>query len=296
MTRRDISFLSDDCLCSGWFYKPKADGLRPCIVMAHGFGAVKEMRLDAYASRFCDAGYNVLVFDYRGFGASEGYPRRVVDIEMQHEDWRAAIVSAREQDQVDPERIVLWGSSLSGGHVLALAAETSGLSGVIAQVPHIYASAAAKTGTASGKLSLLLHATWDEGGRILGRTPHYLPASGRPGSVSFMNAPEAAGYLKLVPDGFVFDQSVAARAVFEMMNYSPGRNATKISAPTLVQAAINDQTTPASAAIEFVKKLPNGTLKTYETDHFSPYLGETFEAFVADQIAFLKKHVPATTP
>jgi len=58
-----------------------------------------------------------------------------------------------------------------------------------------------------------------------------------------------------------------------------------------VQVALHDQTTPAAAAASVVKKMPFGELKTYDTDHFSPYLGEAFEAFVADQIAFLHRHV-----
>ncbi|BCI92043.1 hypothetical protein NIIDMKKI_72490 [Mycobacterium kansasii] len=44
------------------------------LVMAHGLGAVRTMRLDAYAQRFCAAGYACLVFDYRNFGDSEGSP------------------------------------------------------------------------------------------------------------------------------------------------------------------------------------------------------------------------------
>ena len=43
------------------------------LVMAHGLGAVRTMRLDAYAERFCEAGYACLVFDYRNFGDSEGH-------------------------------------------------------------------------------------------------------------------------------------------------------------------------------------------------------------------------------
>jgi hypothetical protein len=65
--------------------------------------------------------------------------------------------------------------------------------------------------------------------------------------------------------------------------------------PTLVQAALDDQTTPAKAAFSAVEEMPKGELKTYQTDHFSPYIGEMLEAFVADQIAFLKKHVPVVS-
>ncbi|MCP3986621.1 MAG: alpha/beta hydrolase [bacterium] len=250
------------------------------------------MRLDAYAERFADAGYHVLVFDYRGFGESDGTPRRVVNVDMQHADWRAAIAFARSQTGVDATKTVLWGSSLSGGHVLALASEGLGVAAVIAQVPHIDSSVSAREGGTTRWSSLALHAAWDQAAGLLGAPPHYVPASGKPGCVAFMNAPEAAGYLRLVPDGFEFDQSIAARSLFSLMNYSPGRTASRISVPTLVQVASDDETTPASAAISAVERMPMSELKTYQTDHFSPYLGDTFEAFVADQVAFLERHVP----
>ncbi len=44
------------------------------LVMAHGLGGVRQMRLDAFAERFSSAGYRCLVFDYRHFGASAGGP------------------------------------------------------------------------------------------------------------------------------------------------------------------------------------------------------------------------------
>ena len=57
--------------------------------MAHGFGACKEGRLDAFAERFAAAGMAALVFDYRHFGASTGEPRQLIDIDRQHADWQA---------------------------------------------------------------------------------------------------------------------------------------------------------------------------------------------------------------
>jgi pimeloyl-ACP methyl ester carboxylesterase len=264
--------------------------------MAHGLAGVKEMRLDAYAERFAREGYRVLVFDYRGFGESEGELRRVVDVARQHADWRAAIAFARLQPGVDANRTILWGSSLSGGHVLAIASERPEIAAVIAQVPHVDAWAAFRESGTAGWVRLALHGAWDQAKGLLGMLPHYVPASGTPGEVAFMNAPEAEGYLRLVPEGFNFDQSVAGRSVFSLMRYSPGRSADRISVPTLVQVALRDQTTPAAAAVSLVDKIPLCELETYDTDHFSPYLGEEFEVFVADQIAFLQRHVATSPP
>src|SRR5699024_11432471 len=67
------------------------------------------------------AGFAVLACDYRGFGRSGGAPRQVVSPARQQDDYRAAIAAAAAQPEVDPERIVLWGCSLSGGHVIEVA-------------------------------------------------------------------------------------------------------------------------------------------------------------------------------
>jgi hypothetical protein len=60
------------------------------------------------------------VFDYRHFGASDGQPRQLIDIAGQLDDYRAAICFARSLRGVNAKRIALWGTSLSGGHVIAV--------------------------------------------------------------------------------------------------------------------------------------------------------------------------------
>src|SRR5689334_9123281 len=86
--------------CRAWLYEPEGKGPFPVIVMAHGLGGVKEMRLDAFAERFSMAGYACLVFDYRHFGTSDGHPRQLLDISRQLEDWSCAIAFARRQDHL----------------------------------------------------------------------------------------------------------------------------------------------------------------------------------------------------
>lgn len=79
------------------------------------------MRLDAYAERFCRAGFACIVFDYRYFGGSTGKPRGLLDIKRQREDWDSAIDYAIKHPDVDPDRIGLFGTSFSGGHVIRVA-------------------------------------------------------------------------------------------------------------------------------------------------------------------------------
>ncbi|EON93016.1 dienelactone hydrolase-like enzyme [Marinobacter lipolyticus SM19] len=101
--------------CAAWLYRPESEGPHPLVVMAHGLGAVKEMRLEPFAQAFCDNGCVVLVFDYRNFGGSEGEPRQLLSIRQQLQDWKAAIEFSRHLPTVGSAKTVLWGTSLSGG-------------------------------------------------------------------------------------------------------------------------------------------------------------------------------------
>src|ERR1700739_1547483 len=109
-----------------WGLRTAGNGDAPLLVMAHGLGAVRTMRLDAYAERFCAAGYACLVFDYRNFGDSEGAPRQLLDIRMQLQDWIVAVAYARTLAGIDHNRIGLWGTVFAGGHVIGTAGGVPG--------------------------------------------------------------------------------------------------------------------------------------------------------------------------
>src|SRR3954471_7043676 len=122
----------------GWLYVPgNAAGPAPAIVMCHGYSAVKELFLDAFAEVFCEAGFSVLVYDNRNLGASDGEPRQEIDPWAQVRDYRHAITFARTLDAVDRDRIGIWGSSYSGSHVIVVGAIDRRVKCVVAQVPLI---------------------------------------------------------------------------------------------------------------------------------------------------------------
>ncbi len=137
-------FASHGSRCAAWFYPaPSAKGQSAVIVLGHGLGGIKEMGLDAYAELFQRAGYACLAFDYRHFGASEGQPRQLLDIGKQRQDWHAAIAYARSREEVDPERVAIFGSSFGGGHVLEIAKADPRVKAVISQCPFTHGIASA---------------------------------------------------------------------------------------------------------------------------------------------------------
>lgn len=105
--------------------------------MVHGFSAVKEMYLDKYAEAFAQAGFASIVFDNRGFGASDGEPRQEIDPWLQIRDYSDATTFAMSRPRTDREKIGIWGSSYSGEHVLVVAAIDRRVRCVVSQVPGI---------------------------------------------------------------------------------------------------------------------------------------------------------------
>jgi dienelactone hydrolase len=294
--RADLEFESGGRRCRGWLYRPSGEGALPCVVMAHGFATLKEARLDAYAERFCAAGLGALVFDYRHFGASDGEPRQYVNVRRQHADWRAAIERARGLDWVDPDRIALWGSSFSGGHVVAVGSRDPRIAAVVAQAPHASGFATlANTGPWRGT-RLLLAAARDKLGSLLRRPPRYLPTVGPPGSFAAMTSPDALPGLDAMYGGGDWPNFVTARSTFRVGLYNPGRRAAKLRCPLLVLIADRDEVTPVRPARKMARRAPQSELLAFDCEHFTIYLGEWFERGVAAQTAFLQRALASQGP
>ena len=244
---------------SAWLFLPrKVSAPVPCIVMAHGFGGTKDMGLEVYASRFQQAGYAALVFDDRALGESGGEPRQLIRPQSQLEDYAAAIEYARGLHQVDSERIVLWGTSYSGGHVIMTAARDRRIACVIAQAPGL-------DGRATGRmivkregwgfmLRMLLHAQRDMFRSWLGLSPHTIPIVGPPGTIACLNTPDSMHAFAALATSRLRNE-VCARIWLEGGGDRPVQYAQDVRCPVLLQICDHDDTTPASAVRETERRL-----------------------------------------
>jgi pimeloyl-ACP methyl ester carboxylesterase len=291
-SRQDVTFRSGAETCAAWLYPPSVPS-SPIVVLGHGLGGIREMRLDAFAERFADAGHACLVFDYRHFGASGGEPRQLLDIKRQLEDWAAAIAYARTVDGVDPERVVLWGTSFGGGHVIVAGARDRRVAAVISQCPFTDGPASLLAANPIGLVKATGLALRDAAGALFGRGPTMVATAGPPGSAALMATPDAeAGYLAIVPEGAPFRNEVAARFALHVGFHRPGRQAASLACPALFQLCETDSVAPAKTARRHARKAPQGAVRTYPCGHFDIYVGAPFERVVADQLAFLERHVP----
>jgi pimeloyl-ACP methyl ester carboxylesterase len=297
---RDLTFRSRGVTCAAWHLPGTGDAFateqgRPCVVMAHGFGGTKDTCLLAYAEGFAAAGLDVLAFDYRGFGASEGTPRQNVSFRRQRTDYVSAIAAARRLDGVDADRIVLWGTSYSGGHVVPVAVADGRIAAVVSMTPAMDGAAALlamfKHGGVRRLAPLVGHGLRDVLGALLGRPRHLLRVVGAPGSTAVMTTAGALeGYTALA--GPTWRNEVCARVALEVAFNRPIRFAPRLRTPILVQVGDNDSVAPPAAA-KRTAALAGGyaELRTYPIDHFDVYDGPVQREALTDQLGFLGRRL-----
>jgi uncharacterized protein len=288
--REDVQIPSGGEQLAAYIYRPGTPaGAAPCVVMAHGFSATRDDGLPGYAEAFRDAGFVVILFDYRHFGASSGEPRQLLDISRQHDDYRAVIAWARRLDGVNPDRIVLFGSSFSGGHVLAVAATDPRIAAVISQAPFTDAILTLMLVPLRNIVRLFVAALRDQAGAWLGRPPVLAPAVGAPGALGAMTAPEAKpGFDALVGSDSKWRNEFAARLMLTIAFYRPGRKAAQLKMPVMMCVCDSDATTPVAPALKAAARAPRAELRRYPYGHFDIYHDPQVKA---DQVAFLRRTI-----
>ncbi|WP_099024685.1 alpha/beta hydrolase [Mycolicibacterium palauense] len=292
----------DSRVVRGWHYTGLGERFatargNAAVVMAHGIGATMDSALPEFATALSATGLDVVAFDYRNFGASDGEHRQVASPTAQLTDYRAAITATRRIPRVDPERILVWGVSFSGGHVFALAGTDPRIAGVIALTPAPDGAASAANILRRNGLRHVLRCTWaglkDQFGALLGRRPLMVPIVGRPGTLAALNSDDALEkHLQMA--GPTWRNELAARIFLRIAAYDPIAMAGRIGVPVLVQVADFDQSAPPAAAMR-AAHLSGAEVRHYPCDHFDVYPGQQWhEAVVAHQIDFVTRHFAAS--
>lgn len=155
--RKSVVVWSEGSRMAAEVLRPRgASGPTPAILLAHGWGGLKEHLIELYAEAFAAAGYVAMAFDYRGWGGSDGriiaapdapmltaggertvavrVLREVVDPVDQVVDVRNALAWLIAEEGVDPQRVGLWGSSYGGGHVVSVAGQDDRVKALVAQI------------------------------------------------------------------------------------------------------------------------------------------------------------------
>jgi len=300
--REDVQFDAEGVALHGWLYTSEgSSGPAATIVMAHGFSAVKEMYLDRFAEAFAKAGLAVLVYDNRNFGASGGEPRQEIDPWAQVRDYRTAITYAATRPEVDSDRIGIWGSSYSGGHVLVVAAIDRRVKCVTSQVPLV---------SGHENFRRLVRADFvpgfqaqfelDRAARFRGEPPMMVPVvDPDPLAPSALPTPDSYQWFSETHETRApsWRNEVTMRSVEMFTEYEPGTYLPWISpTPLLMCVAENDILTVADLAIDaFDRAREPKKLVILPGGHFDAYV-DGFEAASGAAVDWFSRHLLSRAP
>jgi Dienelactone hydrolase and related enzymes len=299
----DVSFPSHGETCAAWHLGGEGDAFsgergRPCVVMAHGIAGTRDSGLLPFAEAFAEAGLDVLLFDYRSFGDSTGEPRQLGWPPRHREDYQAAVEFARGLDGVDAERIVLWGTSWSGGHVVYVAADDPEIAAIVCQTPDLDGVRTLREISRYADWGQLARVTWegvkDAAGAVRRRAPHMIPVVAPHGQVAAMASKDAdAGYHAIA--GPTWRNEISARAALAENLNRPITRIEQVRCPILVQIADRDTVAPPPGARAAAWRAKGRVeVREYPCEHFDIYLGEWRERSIRDQLHFLRRHLGAT--
>ncbi|MFD5199039.1 alpha/beta hydrolase [Streptomyces sp. NPDC058375] len=276
MSTHTIEFPSGGVRLKGDLYLPDgAVGPVPGVAYGPGFGGVKEMLIPAYAKALNQAGIAVLAFDYAGFGSSEGEPRQHMDLDAQQQAYRDALEYLSAHPDIDAERLGLFGTSMSGGHALAVASTDARVRSTVVLIPF--------TGLdLSTQPAELVTAIEDAAGRMAaGEEPQMIPSSGKPGEIAAMNSDGAWEWTqRMTADAPTYRNEVTLASLWNLANYYPATQLQAISAPLHVVLAADDAITPVGPARKALEPVVGVEIVEFPQTHFElfdDHLQETID-------------------
>lgn len=263
-------------------------------MIAHGIGAIREVRLQHYAERFTQDGYAVLTFDYRHWGASGGTPRYLCSIGRQHEDIEAAIDLVKTLKEIDAGRVFLFGTSFGGGHAIVVGSRRPDLAGVISQCTVTDCAAVAMKTPMMQILQWLPAGFVDQIRGWLGMTPRYIKLAGEPGETALMTKLGAEErYIAMIDGPSPWKNLIAARVALWLPLYRPIRYASRVLPPLLMVVCDRDEICPSTIAEKAARLAPRGRAVHFDSSHFEIYFGELFDGATAAMLDFMQ---PSTAP
>jgi len=256
ITESAVAFPCYEATLRGTLYLPERQlGVPlPAVALGHGWGMVAGGDLEDYARAIAARGIACLTFDYRRLGRSDGFPRQEIDPAWQQEDYRAAITYLCSRSEVDADRIGIWGSSYSGGHVLVIAATDARVRCVVSQVPTIsgYESGLRKTHP-NNLRALQEFFAEDRLARLRGEPPRTMKEVGLEGE-SNVAYPGAESYDYMMGQASrcpEWRNEVTVRSLEMARAYEPGQWISRIGPkPLLMIVADDDRQTPTDLQLD----------------------------------------------
>ena len=289
MQSRIVNFYSDGFRLEADYYTPSPDktAQRAAIVLCHGFGGKRDDMLPIYAQKFAQAGYAVLAFDYRGFGTSEGERGRIIPQEHV-EDIRCALTWLETQNDVDSDRLGVWGTSNGGAHIVYVAGIDTRVKCAVGQV-----------GFADGRTLVLGHKTPEQRDALLAEFHQdriQRIKSGKSNAVDVLELVGSTQSRQFMAAGLDSTPTVSLITIQSgeaTLDYRPVDVAADIAPRALMLiAAENDDLCPIDEYKQVYDRA--GEPKrwvSYPIGHYEIYQSQWFEQSTAEAISWFNQHL-----
>lgn len=293
--KQPITFYSEGMKLSGDLYlpdnMPKGER-RAGIVLCHGYTGVKDLYLPDNARVLNEAGYVVLTFDYKGWGASEGTRARLAPL-SRVADVQAAMTFLGLQACVDEERIGIYGTSYGGATVVWTAAIDKRVKCVVSCV-----------GIGNGARWMRSVRHPDEWVDLLARSKQDREARVLTGKSEYVERSEV-----LLPDRQSAELAAAARKnnpnaintipleyIDETLQFHPEWVVDKIAPrPLLLITTDDDRLVPPEESEALYAKAgePKKLVTLKGWGHYEVYAGRAFEEVMGETVAWFQNYLPA---
>jgi len=298
--RRDVMFKSGETFAAAWFFVPEEarSGRRmPAVAMAHGIGYVKEMYLEPFARGFAAAGIAALAFDFRGFGGSGGEPRQRVFPHDQMEDYRNALTWLSLQPEIDADRLGIWGTSFSGGHVVQVAAHDPRVKAVVSQTGAMDLNQIMRGIVGPEQFTGLQQLTVQERIRhAVEGGERYVPSTARPGEGFALQQDQDSYDFAHGASAPTWRNEVAMSSLEAIMRHAPGRFIDLVAPrPLLMILGRNDVIAPPeSIRNAFARAGEPKRLLEIDGGHYAVYTGRGVDEAGEAATAWFTEHLKSS--
>lgn len=272
MRTESVTFYSEGSAVSALWRTPDdaSGGPLRAVVQGPGWLGLKDAKLYVrYHEALTAAGFAVLVFDYRGFGDSEG--DRVLSPARQLEDLRNAVTYLTTRDDVEADAIGAFGTGgTGGGNAVLLASVDPRVRATVSQVPVADGADWLHRMRSEYEWLAFLHSLEED------RALRVTTGKGRlvhPREEIMVPTPERrATTIKADVDDRIPD-AVPLSAADEILEYRPVDAARTLTTPLMVIGVEGDATTPTDHAevLYEAARGPKRLVMQRHTTHYAAY-------------------------
>lgn len=272
MRTTEVTFFSEgDEIAGLWRTPDDGDGPFRAIVQGPGWLGLKDAKLYVrYHQALTDAGFAVLVFDYRGFGGSGG-DRGVLSPGRQLQDLVNAVTYLTTRDDVDADAIGVFGTGgTGGGNAVLLADVDRRVKAAVSQVPVADGTDWLHRMRQEHEWLAFL-ASLDEDRRLrvttgTGRKVH-------PREEIMVPTPERRTTTIKADVDDKIPTSISLSAAEEILAYKPIESARRLTTPLMVIGVTGDATTPTdhAEALYAAARGPKTLIMQNHTTHYAAY-------------------------